>query len=446
MQKNIYHIQGMHCRSCELILEEKIGAISGITQVRVNHRRGTAEVYAKHEPNRREIEQAIKEAGYILGVPKKLDWITKDPMDYIELVLVYSLLFLLYAITKIAGLGDINISASASPSYLIVLLIGLTAGVSTCMAIVGGLVLSFATRHAERHPEATNWQKFRPHLFFNFGRIVSYGLLGGIIGAAGSLFRISNSFLGVITFIVGIILLYLGFKLIEIFPRWSQLSLTLPKGIARLFGLKQEIKEYSHLQSFIGGGLTFFLPCGFTQAMQVYAISTGSFTRGALIMFLFALGTAPGLLGIGGITSAAKGTFKRYFFKLAGVLVILFGVINISNAGALLGVNLKNTNREIEKPPAIVETVKGVQSVKMEQYGGGYKPNSFTVKKDIPVRWEINSTNSYTCAAFINVPELGIAETLKPGINVINFTPRKIGELRFSCSMGMYRGVFNVVE
>ncbi|NCP77121.1 sulfite exporter TauE/SafE family protein [bacterium] len=41
------------------------------------------------------------------------------------------------------------------------------------------------------------------------------------------------------------------------------------------------------------GALTFFLPCGFTLAMQAYAITTGSFITGALTMMAFALGTAP---------------------------------------------------------------------------------------------------------------------------------------------------------
>ena len=113
---------------------------------------------------------------------------------------------------------------------------------------------------------------------------------------------------------VGVVMLILGLQLTGVFPRLQSFSFTLPKSVARVFGIKDDGKEYSHRSTMITGALTFFLPCGFTQAMQLYAVSTGSFTQGFLIMGLFALGTSLGLLGVGGLSSIFKGKKAKLFF------------------------------------------------------------------------------------------------------------------------------------
>ena len=41
---------------------------------------------------------------------------------------------------------------------------------------------------------------------------------------------------------------------------------------------------------------------------------------------------------------------------------------------------------------------------------------------------------------------MGIATVLlEPGVNVFEFTPQETGRLHYSCAMGMYRGVVDVV-
>ncbi|PJA87185.1 MAG: heavy metal transport/detoxification protein, partial [Candidatus Moranbacteria bacterium CG_4_9_14_3_um_filter_42_9] len=82
----------------------------------------------------------------------------------------------------------------------------------------------------------------------------------------------------------------------------------------------------------------------------------------------------------------------------------------------------------------------------MKELSGGYSPNKFTIKKDIPVRWVIDATAPYSCASSLMIPKLNIQKNLKSGENIIEFTPKETGRLVFSCSMGMYTGVFNVVD
>lgn len=452
-QKLTLPITGMHCKSCEILLEEKISKVAGVKKVSVHHKKSSADVYYEtQKPDAAALAQAVRDAGYDVGIATKGPFFSQNTNDYVELLFAGAALAAIYLMLAGTGVLDTNIEFGSSPSMSAVILIGLVAGISTCMALVGGLVLGISARHAELHPEATLAQKFRPHLFFNLGRIVSYAVLGGVIGFAGSFLQLSSNITGLFVAAAGVLMFFIGVRLIEVIPGLSRVSLLLPKSISTRLLRNHETKEYSHTGAALTGAVTFFLPCGFTQAMQIYAISTGSFTQGALIMSLFALGTMPGLLGIGGLTSLVKGVFARYFFKFVGIVVIALGIFNLQSGLTLAGIALpqwgsgKSGVVSEKNAPAEREIVDGKQIVRMDQVAGGYKPNVLTVKKGIPVKWVITSKNQYTCAAFINMPSMNIQQPLTAGENVIEFTPTKTGTLKFTCSMGMYSGVFNVVD
>lgn len=448
IKKTSISIKGMHCRSCELLIEDELSKIEDVKKVVVCQKNGTAEIYHSKELNLNRIETSINQAGYALGKEEK-PLISKNLNDYLDLIIAGLIIAVFFFFASNFGLFSLTNKTSGNFSSLpIVLLIGLTAGISTCMALVGGLVLGASARFAEKHPNATSVQKFKPHIFFNLGRIISYFVLGAVIGFAGSFFQLSPFILGFLTIAVGVVMLFLGFQLIEIFPRLSNSTFTLPKTISRFLGIKDtSAKEYSHTNSMFMGALTFFLPCGFTQAMQLYAISTGNPVSGALTMGVFAIGTAPGLLGIGGLTSVIKGAFAKSFFKFAGVVVILLAFFNLSNGLNLAGFNLSIfADSKVSSPDSNVVVKDGVQVVKMTQSTNGYSPNSFTIKKGLPVKWIITSTDVNTCASTIVSAKFNIRQSLQEGENVIEFTPTEVGQARFSCIMGMYNGVFNVVD
>ncbi len=441
MNKITVPIRGMHCASCELLVRGQLKKIHGVNAVHVNQKRALAEIiYTGNRPSDEKIARAIQEAGYEIGDKQKLPWISRNSADYKDLAKAAVIILVIYFVAKLFGLFNIDVRASNS-GVAVALFIGLVAGVSTCMALVGGLTLSLSARHAEQHPEATPLQKFRPHIYFNIGRIVGYAFLGGAIGLIGKAFNPSANVLGIVTMVIGGVMIFFGLKLIEIFPILRDKSIALPAFISRLFGLQGEVKEYSRNGATMMGALTFFIPCGFTQAMQLYAVSTGSFWQGTAIMGLFAIGTAPGLLGIGGLTSVFKGRKARLLFMTAGLAVIFLGWFNITNGSRLVGLDTGGNTID-----AVTEDKKEEQVVRMTQNARGYSPNFFTVEKGRPIKWIINSTSSFTCAASLVMPTYGISRTLRLGENIIKFTPTKIGEISFSCSMGMYRGKFMVVD
>lgn len=80
-------------------------------------------------------------------------------------------------------------------------------------------------------------------------------------------------------------MLFLGINLTGLSPRLGAVSITLPKFLGKNLGSDAS----TPLATMATGALTFFLPCGFTLAMQAYAVSTGSFMAGAMAMAFFAL-------------------------------------------------------------------------------------------------------------------------------------------------------------
>ena len=292
MKKLTIDVTGMHCKSCELLLEKSLGTLKNVEKVHASQSKGTVEIsYDEKMPDEKTIESAIKESGYKIGKEATPSWFHSDPRKYIEIFLIALVFFLLYMVAKKTGVSLPGFGNLSSPTFTVAFLVGVTAGVSSCMALVGGLILGVSAKWNEEHIHASKWHRFEPHLYFGIGRIVGFALLGGVLGLFGSFVSLSPFAIGTLTVATGLIMLLLGVNLSELSPRLSLVSITLPKFLGS--GVANNGNPSKHLTALSTGALTFFLPCGFTLAMQAYAITTGSFVTGALIMMAFALGTAP---------------------------------------------------------------------------------------------------------------------------------------------------------
>lgn len=436
-------VSGLHCKACELLSEEKLSALPGVQAVRVSHHRGQAEIdYQDQAPDLQLIRQQLQALGYDLDEKLDNSQTNKAKLNWRELLLAAAIASAVSAMLKLSGF--FQISDNINPETLSwggVWLIGLVAGVSTCMALVGGIVMALATDYAQRHPEASRVRKFMPHLYFNTGRLIGFFVLGGLLGAAGSILKISPLSSAWLTLIIGLIIILLGLQIIEVFPALQRFNITLPKSIAKIIPTNTRNRHYRPLGAMIAGALSFFLPCGFTQSMQLYALSSGNFFNGAIIMALFSLGTAPGFLSLGGLISLIKGKHRSLFLKTAGLIVILFGLFNFTNAYKILRLHSVGNIAQLNLKQSVI---KEIQTITMTQDNRGYTPNQLEVEVNKPVRWIIISTTPYSCASSLVVPALKINQQLKKGENIIEFTPTQTGLIKFSCSMGMYSGTINV--
>ncbi len=335
-------------------------------------------------------------------------------------------------------------------SYGLVFVIGLIAATSTCLAVSGGLLLAVSAKFNKENPHLTKWQKFKPHLYFNSGRIISYTILGGLIGFLGSVLTLSSKTTGILTILASLLMIIIGVQLLGIFPFLNKFQIKMPKFIAhKLYDASSNEKsKTTKLKSFLFGASTFLLPCGFTQALQLYALSKGSFTIGALTMLVFSLGTLPSLISVGALSSVLKGNLQKRFITFSAIIVIMLGLFNLPNGFALTGLSvlpIDSNNVNLEN----VKIVDGKQIVEMKVNGLEYSPSNFKIVKGIPVEWRIDGSQAEGCSQVITIPELGITEYLPSNeIKTITFTPTELGNIPFSCTMGMTtRGArFEVIE
>lgn len=322
----------MHCQACVVLTEEKIGEVPGAKKVSVSLAKGIVEVegdFSGESPENiaEKMNAVLKPHGYTVTSQPQVKPVAWSEFSY-AVPIALSFVVAFFALQKA---GIVNLITSSEVNYGSAFLIGVIASLSTCMAVVGGLALSLSAKFAKETSSA------RPQVLFHIARLVSFFLLGGVIGAVGAVVKFGIVGTAIMTGAVGLIMIILGVNLLDAFPWMQKFQITMPKGIAKhVNGLQ---KAHHTITPILAGAATFFLPCGFTQSMQLYTLTTGSAVTGALTMAAFALGTLPvlGLLSFGAVSLRDK-LASGIFFKASGLIVIAFGILNIVNGLASAGV------------------------------------------------------------------------------------------------------------
>lgn len=327
-----FHVNGIHCNACVALIESELGDVPEVAWAKSSLTTHSVEVagnFGDKEPEHiaRDLSEILKPHGYTLSLEKQnhaIRW-----ADFNVALPLAGILIAFFIILQ--KLGVVNLINVSEIGYGTAFMIGLIASISTCMAVVGGLVLSISANFAKEG------DKVRPQVLFHIGRLMAFFALGGAIGALGSSFQLGSTGTFILSLIVAVVLLLLGINLLDIFPWAKKLQPTLPGFIGKR---AHSLKNVNHtLTPFLVGVATFFLPCGFTQSMQIYALTTGNFFTGAFIMGAFALGTLP-VLAL--LSFSSLGIHKKaqsgVFFKTVGLIVIFFGIFNFFNALASVGI------------------------------------------------------------------------------------------------------------
>ena len=177
---------------------------------------------------------------------------------------------------------------------------------------------------------------------------------------------------------VAIVMLFLGLNLTELFPRFSRIPFSLPKSIGNaILGNNSTTGNNLKSRAFLLGAATFFLPCGFTFAMQISAMQSGSIMGGAILLALFALGTTPGLLGVGGVTSLFRGKAGAMFFRFVGTFLLLVSFWNFHNGLTLASSIFADQN------PAVKTVQNAVQPevIRLTYTSAGLSQKEIRVKR-----------------------------------------------------------------
>jgi sulfite exporter TauE/SafE/copper chaperone CopZ len=327
-----FHVKGMHCKSCSLVIEQELGDLSYVEKVKTDIKTQSVKITGDFsgipsEALAEDFSTILKSHRYVLSVEKhKIDKNWSEFKIAIPVALAFIAVFIF-----LQKIGLINLVNTNKMSLGTVFIIGVIASLSSCMAVVGGLLLSMSATFAK------DGDKVKPQLMFHSGRLVSFFVLGGVIGILGSAFQLNGVTTFLLGLIIGLVMLLMGLNLLDVFHFTKKLQPSMPKFISKhALG----VSKFNHtITPLLVGIVTFFLPCGFTQSMQIYTLSTGNFWAGALTMFAFALGTLPALALVSFSSFSIQNNSKSgIFFKSAGLIVIMFALFNIINSLVVIGV------------------------------------------------------------------------------------------------------------
>jgi sulfite exporter TauE/SafE/copper chaperone CopZ len=457
-KERVYYVSGMHCASCEVLIEKSILEIKGVKAVESSTAKSRVLIeYEGNAPSIEELNQRFEGNNYVFSDKPIKEKETGGKASKREALIIIGsaaflvAVFVIFNKIGLSGLFSVN-SKSSLPMFFV---FGLLAGISSCAALVGGLILSMSKQWSEIYSakEKTS-EKLTPHFMFNFGRIASYTFLGMLLGLIGSKLKISLSFGSFLIIGVSIMMFFLALQMLGV-RAFRKFQLRMPKFVSRYIADESNFK--GRYMPFVMGALTFFLPCGFTITTQGLALISGNPLQGALIMLFFALGTTPMLLAIGfsSVKLYSRPHLADRFIKIAGILVLFFAVFNINSQLNILGIKslsdiksslAKQTQNQNEEGFAPI--VNGKQVLKMDASSTGYNPKYFKVKVGVPVRWEITDKGTSGCTNAVISKSLFEGQiALTPGkVSVKEFTPTKAGKYKFSCWMGMISGIIEVVD
>jgi sulfite exporter TauE/SafE/copper chaperone CopZ len=429
------NIRGMTCAGCQSRIEKALRKADGVAHASADYSGGFADIsYNPDVISHAEICGIIEELDYNI-IPENASARGANMgriAGFIIIIIALSLIISRLNLAKSIPLAEEGMG------YGMLFLIGLLTSVH-CVAMCGGINLS------QCMPQSGG-RTIRASFLYNAGRVASYTAVGFAVGALGSVITFGGAFKGVIQIIAGVFMIIMGASMLGIFPSLNKLVPRMPSFIAKRAGGEMGRSKSPLIIGLLNG----LMPCGPLQAMQLYALSTGSPLKGALSMLLFSLGTVPLMFGLGVLASILTKKFTRRVMTVGAIFVVVLGLTMFGQGAALSGFSISGIaglrGGDSQTETAVSKTVDGVQIVDSTLLSGGYP--KITVHRGVPVKWTINAPEGSIngCNRSVIIPEYGIEYAFAQGENVIEFTPERAGQFRYTCWMGMIKGSITVVE
>ena len=345
--------------------------------------------------------------------------------------------------------------------------------------------------------------KFRPRTalpiaLFLVAKVSAYTLLGFLLGALGTVLTLTPMMRAILLIFIGIFMVGNALRMFNIHPIFRFFALEPPKFVTRY--IRKTAKQSADLATpLFLGALTVLIPCGITQAMMAVAIGTGDPLQGALLMLAFTLGTSPVFFAVAYLTTQIGARLEKWFMRFVAVVVLVLGIVTYisglrlagvpvnlpdwlhSNSGPQQAQQLVPTNTVVKASiptlptltadsavdplplavaqisttsaavdpftPAATEvvfppTAPAITELTLNALNYGYEPQTLYASAEVPVKLNVVTDNTRSCAIAFVIPELNY-ETLLPqtGTTTIDIPPQSAGKvMAFTCSMGMYTG------
>lgn len=496
------HIGGMTCAGCQYTIERKLGNTAGVHRVSVSYNTGIADItYDTNIITLNVIEAIITKLGY--EILTETGERRRDIKRIAGFMLVIIVLYVLLQQLGILNLLVPSRLADTKMGYGMLFVIGLVTSVH-CIGMCGGINISQCIPQAGTENDSHGrLDVFKSAFMYNLGRVISYTVIGVVLGFVGMLIGgdsgegLSILLQGVIKIIAGLFMVIMGVNMLGILPWLGWLSLRMPKFLS----VRIEERKFKSRRPLIIGLLNGLMPCGPLQSMQIVAVASGNPFAGGLAMLMFSLGTVPLMLGLGSLVSALGKRFSQKVMSIGAVLVVVLGLAMLSQGGSLSGLllpdrllaliiifcaiilavnipsvgrvyktcvittviiivvggsiccnhlwnnqngsaDLNNVNSSDEK----IEIEDGIQVISSTLEPGRYP--DITVQVGIPVKWVIDAPSGSIngCNYKMLLSEYGIEHEFAEGENIIEFTPEETGTVQYTCWMGMIYGNIIVVD
>jgi len=395
----------------------------------------------------------------------------KDQQTSIDPVIIVTLGILLVAIAVIMVVfqSDSNtvsiVASSGILSQIVVAFVtGITTGGLSCLAVQGGLLASSLAYQIEQDytaqiPSGKNKKKRNintpvrsntalPISLFLLAKLVSYTLLGALLGWLGSYFSLSPMTRALLMIAIGVFMVGNALRMFNVHPIFRYFSVEPPKFITRY--IRRTAKGTDTATPIFLGFLTVFIPCGVTQAMMATALGTGSAAIGAALMFAFTLGTSPVFFVVAYLTTELGARLEKLFMRFVAVLVLIFGFVTLNSGLNIIGspYSAQNLTRNLFPQPSLsyaqTESIATPTDgeILLNVQNRGYFPQTLRVPANQDFVLSLVTNKTYSCARDFVIPALGFYELLPDtGTVQVDIPAQPKGStLFFTCSMGMYTG------
>ena len=427
MKKIYVKIEGITCSHCESKIKKALLENKKIKDVGIE--KNIAHISYQGKLNKEELIEPILALDYFTKEEYISDHLKSlnSTIQWQEFVLIFGCILLFsYLIYQIFSFNILNMipTIDSSITYGMLIVTGMLTSIH-CISMCGAInLIATVTPNYSRNLK-------RP-LLYNLGRVISYTIIGGIAGAIGSVLSIHNTITGIIILLASLVMLGMSFNMLGI------ISFKLPRFI------KWKPKRKS-TNSFVVGILNGFMPCGPLQAMQLYALSTGSIVTGAFSMFLFGIGTVPLMLLVGVLFNVIKGKGKILINKIAAVLILVLSLVMLNRGLLTLNIDVFQIfNQNDSFQPSII--YEDYQVVEFDLSYDHYQ--DIILQKDIPVKMIIHVDKKYLtgCNNELIIKNFNIKQFLEVGDNIIEFTPTETGTFTYTCWMSMIKNNIKVID
>ena len=400
------HISGMSCSSCETKVKQALLKVEGVSAAQVSYSEGTAFIKGKNLPSDTKLKSALENAGYKFEKEK-------FPWGFLGLLSGVIVVF----IAAQALYGSLYFDPTSSSITLgLVVVYGLVSSLH-CIGMCGGIAFGTSISSSVLLPGKRVRQ-------YQSGRILSYTLSGLLLGMLGRVFTINPLFTNALLLIAGMWMIFLALNMAKV------IRIRLPE-----FNL---FKKNIDRAPFVVGLLNALMPCGSLQTMQIVALGTANPFYGAGVMFVFALTTAPALIGMQWL-GARMNAFNTRRIQLAAALLVALMGLQMTLRSPLIAAPVNAFMETVFNQKANAPIIDGYQVVNLHLKNGTYIVDYPRIKVGVPVKLSFSWEGIVGCTNPLELTFLNKTIDVKSNPQPVIFTPDKKGNLEIVCWMHMVR-------